>query len=89
MRNQIDYILVQQRFRNSIQYSKALPGANCNSDHNPVLCRMQIKLKCLKKLKSGPKYQLDMLRKDQNIKSQFSISVQNKFEMLQEVTSAE
>ena len=52
-------------------------------------CRMQIQLKCLKKSKSGPKYQLDILRKDQNIKSQFSVSVQNKFEKLQEVTSAE
>ena len=30
-----------------------------------------------------------MLRKDQNIKSQFSISVQNEFEMLEEATSAE
>ena len=66
-----------------------MPGADCNSDHNPVLCRMQIKLKCFEKSKSGPKYQLDMLRNDQNIKSQFSISVQNKFEMLREVTSAE
>ena len=89
VRNQIDYILVQQRFRNSIQYSEAMTSAYCNSDHNPVLCRMQIKLKCLKKSKSGTKYQLDMLRKDQNIKSQFSISVQNEFEMIQEATSAE
>ena len=64
-------------------------GANCNSDHSPVFCRMHVKLKCLKKSKSGLKYQLDMLKKDQNIKPQFSKSVQNKFEMPQEVTSAE
>ena len=50
---------------------------------------MRIKLKCLKKPKTCPKYQLDKLRKDQNIKKKFSISVQNKFEILQEVTSAE
>ena len=64
-------------------------GADCNSYHNPVLCRMVIKLKCLKKSKSGFKYQLEILRKDQNIKSPFSVFVQNKFDMLEEVTSAE
>ena len=44
MRNQIDYILVQQRFRGSIQCSEAMPDTDCNSDHNPILCCMKITL---------------------------------------------
>ena len=89
VRNQIDYMLVQQRFCNSVQCSKAIPGVDCKSDHSSVLCCMKIKLKCWKISKSGFKYQLDILRTDQNIKSQFSISVQNKCEIPQEVISAE
>ena len=50
---------------------------------------MRIRLKCLKKPKNCPKYQLDKLRRDQSIKTKFSISVQNKFEILREVTSTE
>jgi hypothetical protein len=33
-RYQIDYILVKQRFRNSIRDVKTLPGADIDSDHN-------------------------------------------------------
>ena len=32
-RNQIDYILVNQRFRNAVRSCKIFPGADCNSDH--------------------------------------------------------
>ena len=36
-RNQIDYVLVNKRFRNSIKTAKSLPGADCGSDHCPVM----------------------------------------------------
>ena len=47
------------------------------------------KLKCLQKSKSGFKYQLDIQRKDQSIKSPFSVLVKNKVEILEEINSAE
>src|SRR2546425_7172179 len=36
-KNQIDFVLVDKRFRNGIQNSKSMPGADCDSDHNPVV----------------------------------------------------
>ena len=44
-RNEIDYILIQNRFRNSIKSSKSMPGADCDSDHAPVLCKLLVKLR--------------------------------------------
>ena len=34
-RNQIDYILCSQRWRNSIQSAKTTPGVDYGSDHKP------------------------------------------------------
>ena len=48
-RNKIDYILIQNRFRNSIKSSKSMPGADCDSDYAPVLCKLIVKLRKLKK----------------------------------------
>ena len=47
-RNKIDYILIQNRFRNSIKSSKSMLGADCDSDHAPVLCKLLVKLRKLK-----------------------------------------
>ena len=38
-RNQIDYIMVRNRFRNSVKQVKTYPGADVDSDHNPVVCK--------------------------------------------------
>ena len=44
-RNQIDYILFNERFRNCIKQAKTYPGADMNSDHNPVVVKLNMKLK--------------------------------------------
>ncbi|GFN78150.1 craniofacial development protein 2-like [Plakobranchus ocellatus] len=44
-RNKKDYILIQKRFRNAVKTSKLLPGADCDSDLIPVMCKFQIILK--------------------------------------------
>ena len=46
-RNKIDYILIQNRFRHSIKSSKPIPGADCESDHAPVQCKLLVKLRKL------------------------------------------
>ena len=38
---QIDYILVKQRFKNSIRDVKTLPGADIVSDHNLLVAELQ------------------------------------------------
>ena len=44
-RNQIDFILFQERFPNALKSHKSMPGADCGSDHIPVVGTMKIKLK--------------------------------------------
>ena len=43
--NQINYIMINQRFRNCIKLAKTLTGADINSDHNPGKVKMKDKLK--------------------------------------------
>ena len=44
-RNQIDYILCSQRWRNSIQSAKTRPGADCDSYHELLIAKFRLKLK--------------------------------------------
>src|SRR5437867_11915824 len=48
-KNQIDYILSDKRFRNGVRNSKAMPGADCGSDHNPIVLTLRIKLRMIKR----------------------------------------
>lgn len=48
IRNQIDYILVNKRFRNSIYAVKTYPGADIGSDHNPIIAKLKTRLKIIK-----------------------------------------
>ena len=43
--NQIDYILCSQRWRSSIQSTKTRPGADCGSNHEPLITKFRLKLK--------------------------------------------
>ncbi|HET6457666.1 MAG TPA: hypothetical protein VFG24_02160, partial [Nitrosopumilaceae archaeon] len=62
IKNQIDYILVDKRFRNGVRNSKSMPGADCGSDHNPVVTTMQIKLKGTKRIKVADKWNIRVLQ---------------------------
>ena len=44
-RNQIDYILCTQRWRNSIQAAKTRPGADCGSGHELLIAKFRLKWK--------------------------------------------
>ena len=75
-RNQIDFILMQEHFRNSLTSCKAMPGADCGSDHVPVVGTMRLKLKRLKKAKTAPKLQINMLENEE-ISRKYRISKTN------------
>lgn len=49
VRNQIDYILINNRYKNSIIATKTYPGADINSDHNPVIAKLNVKMKKITK----------------------------------------
>ena len=44
-RNQTDYILCSQRWRNSVQSAKTRPGADCGSGHELLIAKFILKLK--------------------------------------------
>ena len=80
-RNQIDFILIRKRFQNAVINAKTYPGADINSDHIPVICKLQIKLKVPIKSKLEAKLDMDVLREERG-KAQFSIEVNNYYDML-------
>ena len=60
-KNQIDYILVNQRYRNSVTNAKARHDVDCGSDHNPVIISTNTKLKKVAKKRRPKKWNLEML----------------------------
>ena len=60
---QIDYVLVDKRYRNSLQNSKSMPGAECGSDHNPVIVRMKTRLQRVAKPKRTVKWNVSGFKK--------------------------
>ena len=48
-RYQIDYILVKQRFRNSVKSAGTLNGADINSDHNLVVADISTRMKIIRR----------------------------------------
>ncbi|CAF5183930.1 unnamed protein product, partial [Rotaria magnacalcarata] len=74
---------------NSIIFSKAFPGADCGSDHVPVISKIRVKLKRIKQPQRNTKLQVHILKSDPDLKEKFRIKVQNRFEALDEITETE
>ena len=60
-RNQTDYILCSQRWRNSIQSAKTRPGADCGSDHELLIAKFRRKLKRVRKTTRPFSYDLNQI----------------------------
>src|SRR6476619_503267 len=60
-RYQIDYILVRQRYRNSVKSSWSYPGADVDSDHKLLALRLKLKLKKIPRRRQQKKWKLDSL----------------------------
>jgi len=54
-RYQLDYIMARQRYRNSVKNSRALPGADADTDHNLVAMTVHLQLKFIRKKKAAKK----------------------------------
>ena len=72
-RNQIDYVLCSQRWRNSIQSAKTRPGADCGSDHELLIAKFRLKLKKVGKTTRPFRYDLNQIPYDYTgeVKSKF------------------
>ena len=78
-RNQIDYIITQQRWRTSISSAKTYPGADCDTDHELLVADFKIKLKRIKRNPRPIRFDL------RHIPEEYNIEIQNKFEVLMAV----
>ena len=82
-RNQIDYLLIRKRHRNSIKQCKTYPGADIGSDHNPLIARMSVKLKRAAPRSAKVSTQIDFGKlSNPEVKSKYLIEVKNKYDCL-------
>ena len=83
VRNQIDYITFNKRFRNSIRQLKTYPGADYGGGyhHIPVVVEMRVKLKRLKK-NNRVRRDWNILRKDEAIQDLYAVQVSKRYTIL-------
>ena len=62
--NQIDYILLSQTWRSSIESAKTRPGADCGSDHELLIAKFRLKLKKVGKITRPFRYDLNQIPYD-------------------------
>ena len=60
-RNQIDYILCNQRWKSSIQSAKTRLGADCGSDQDLLIAKFRLKLKKVGKTTRPFRYDLNQI----------------------------
>ena len=80
-RNQIDYIMFNERVRDCIKQAKTYPGADMNSDHNPVVIKINMKSKRTSATKRSEQLELNLL-KEETYKDKYNVEVQNIYERL-------
>lgn len=88
VRNQIDYITINNRFKNSIKSAKTLPGADVPTDHNLLVATINIRFKTVSKHNKRPmKTDIELL-KNENTYNDIKQSLNCKFEALAQNTTA-
>ena len=88
-RNQIDYITINKRFRNSIMQIKTYPGADCGvgCDHVPLVAIMKVKMKKLRVIRKRRK-DWNILRRDQGLRDEYRATVTDNFGRNEEVVES-
>ena len=80
--NQIDHILISQRWRTSLQDVRVKRGATIGSDHHLVVASLKIKLAAKKPI-TNTRRKFDVMKlRDPDTKQTFQIELQNRFESL-------
>ena len=80
-RNQIDYIMFNERCRNCIKQAKSYPRAVMNPDHNPVVVKINMTLKRTNATKRSEQLELNLL-KEETYKNKYNVEVQHIYERL-------
>ena len=75
--------MIKKRFRNNVKQATAYPGADINSDHNPVVIKLKVKLKKMQNTQGRAHLNLDLLR-ESNYNSRYNIEIRNQYDILEQ-----
>ena len=64
--------MINNRFKDGVRRVKTYPGADINSDHNPIVMMLKIKLKKVNSKKRQEQLNLDIL-KEESIRSKLML----------------
>nr|KAG5686358.1 hypothetical protein BaRGS_026819 [Batillaria attramentaria] len=82
--NQIDHVIVRQRWRSSLQDVRARRGADIGLDHHLVVAKLKMKLSSARKKQQNPRVRFNVRKlRMVETKEAFQIALQNRFEALQ------
>ena len=73
--------MINQRFRNCVKQARTYPGADINSDHNPVTIMFKVKLKKIKRNQAQSQIDYNLL-KDDTCKRRHNILVKHYYDVL-------
>ena len=75
--------MIKKQFRNNVKQVKAYPGAVINSDHNPIVIKLKVKLEEMQKIQGREHLNLDLLR-ERTYKSRYNIEIRNQYDILEQ-----
>eukprot|EP00112_Aurelia_sp_Birch-Aquarium-sp1_P004263 Seg1481.3 transcript_id=Seg1481.3/GoldUCD/mRNA.D3Y31 product="Craniofacial development protein 2" protein_id=Seg1481.3/GoldUCD/D3Y31 len=84
VKNQIDYVTINKRYKNAVKGVKCYPGADYGSGHSLLARWMKMELRRLKKGNMIPRYQFEVLANNREIQENYNVVVRNRYEGLQE-----
>ena len=73
--------MINKRFRNCVKQPRTYPGADINSDHNPVTIKCKVKLKETKRNQAQSQIDYNLL-KDDSYKKIYNILVKNYYDVM-------
>jgi len=80
-RNQIDYILIAQRYKTSFMNCRTYLGADCDTDHQLLVAMLKVRLAKRQRQHSIPPLKLEELKEDNAVR--FAAEVTNRFTALE------
>jgi hypothetical protein len=83
-KNQIDYIMINKRWRRSVMDVRTYRGADVNSDHILIRARIQLKLRAVKKVQRRRKFTVYKL-KQAEVEEAFRLELRNRFSALENI----